>query len=199
MTSKTIRSFDGPAGTVAAKVMARMNRGAEVAAVETLAPGPHDTVLAIGFGPGVGVELLAARLVGGRVVGVDPSGVMMREATRRNARFIDHGKVQLHRAGVQAIPVSDASCDGAIAVNSAQLWQPFADGVAEVARVLRPGARLVTLTHDWALEKQAGRVDAWLESARETLERHGFTEIEHWRAHVERGRSITLCARLSRR
>ena len=68
--------FDGPAGALAAKVMARANRAAEAEAVERLGSSVADTVLAIGFGPGVGVALLAARLTSGTVVGVDPSAAM---------------------------------------------------------------------------------------------------------------------------
>ncbi len=173
-----------------------MNRDAELAAIETLAPGPDDTVLAIGFGPGVGIGLLAARLSSGRVIGIDPSDAMVKEASRRNARFLHDGKVELHQARVEHIPLEDATCHGAIAVNSAQLWTPFAAGVAELARVLRPGGRLVTLTHDWALERTAAaNVGTWLEEARATLEHHAFENIDTWRAQADRGHSVALCAR----
>lgn len=196
MASNTQRAFEGPAGTVAAKVMAVMNRAAEREAIETLRPASGDTVLVIGFGPGVGVELLAERLASGRVIGIDPSASMVREAARRNARFMHDGKVELHRASVERIPLPEASCDGGIAVNSAQLWDPLEVGVQELARVLRPTGRLVALTHTWAIGRTSeGTVEQWLELAANTLDRHGFDGIKHWRAAADRGTSVALTAR----
>jgi ubiquinone/menaquinone biosynthesis C-methylase UbiE len=69
--------FDGPAARLIAKAMARGNREAEAEAIAELDPAPDATVLAIGFGPGVGLKLLAPRV--SRVVGVDPSRVMVSE------------------------------------------------------------------------------------------------------------------------
>src|SRR5436309_4010136 len=45
---------------------------------------PYDRVLEVGFGPGVAIELIAARAANGLVAGIDPSDVMLREAKRRN-------------------------------------------------------------------------------------------------------------------
>ena len=55
----TISGFDGFVGRISGSVMARMNRDMERTAVAELNPSPNDSVLAIGFGPGVGIELLA--------------------------------------------------------------------------------------------------------------------------------------------
>jgi SAM-dependent methyltransferase len=49
----------GPIGMIAAMIMARANRAAEAEAVAELAPGPGEDVLVAGFGPGVGLHLLA--------------------------------------------------------------------------------------------------------------------------------------------
>src|SRR4051794_4594354 len=89
--------FDGAAGLVAARVMARVNRDAEYEAANRLAPVAGARLLVVGFGPGLGVERLAAdgaTFVGG----VDPSGVMLRAATRRNADAVAAGRVELLRA-----------------------------------------------------------------------------------------------------
>ena len=50
--------------------------------VDLLDVQPEDRVLEVGFGPGVAIELLAARASRGRVAGVDPSDVMVRQATK---------------------------------------------------------------------------------------------------------------------
>lgn len=87
MDMKPAQMFEGPAGRVTAMVMARRNRAAEREAVDVLDPSPGASVLAIGIGPGLGVELLAERLGRGNIAGIDPSEVMVREARRRCRRL----------------------------------------------------------------------------------------------------------------
>jgi ubiquinone/menaquinone biosynthesis C-methylase UbiE len=188
-------AFDGPIGAIAAKVMARLNRDAEAEAVDLLAPAPTDHVLVIGFGPGVGVKLLAAHLTEGHVLGVDPSAAMVAAATRANRKEIAAGQVALHAKTAEAIPASDATFDGAIAVNSLQVCEPFDATARELARVLRPGARLVSLTHDWAAARHAGSAAAWAEGVGHTLRLAGFGEVQDLAAKAEKGRAITLIAR----
>lgn len=181
--------FDGPLGLITARIMARHNLAAEREAIETLAPAPEDSVLAIGFGPGAGVAELAPRVAS--VGGVDPSWAMVTIARRR----VRAGQVRLERGTADRIPWPDNSFDGAIAVNSIMFWRPLDASVAEVARVLRPGAALVTLTHDWAVARQGRTVEGWLADTTAALAAGGFTEVRNWRAKAEDGRSVALTAR----
>lgn len=186
-----VNMFDGVAGRVVAKVMARTNREAEAEAIEALAPVAGDAVLALGIGPGVGVELLAEGGVVGRVVGIDPSAAMLDDAQRRNRTAIDAGVVELVRTTADRLPWPDESFDGAVAVNSIQLWEPLDGSLAEVARVLRPGARLVTLTHDWAVRRRAGRSpEEWLREVSSMGAELGLVNARVWRARAEDGRSV---------
>jgi ubiquinone/menaquinone biosynthesis C-methylase UbiE len=100
---------------------------------------PGDRVLEIGFGHGCTLAAVAARADRGRVIGVDPSEVMVRQASRRNRRAVTQGRVALHRAGVEAIPCGDAAFDKAFAVNSFQHWPDPLACLVEVKRVLTPG------------------------------------------------------------
>ena len=52
--------------------------------------------------------------------------------------------------------------DGVIAVNTLQLCEPIVDTARELARVMKPGAKLISLTHDWAMKRHAATVDTWL-------------------------------------
>jgi ubiquinone/menaquinone biosynthesis C-methylase UbiE len=191
----TASTYDGLSGRVVAKVMARSNRDAEREAIEVLDPSAGDAVLAIGAGPGVGVELLAARMGRGRVVAVDPSEVMLAETRRRNRRWIETGLVQLMESTAHRLPSPDASFDGAIAVNSIQLWKRLDLSIAEVARTLRPSGRLVALTHDWAIQRSTGRVvDDWFRWICHICADHGLASARTWRAQAEHGRSVAFTA-----
>lgn len=185
--------FDGPGAALVGAIMAKRNAEAEAEAVERLDPAPGAAVLVIGYGPGVGVALLARR--GVRVVGVDPSAAMLRQATRRNRRWIADGTVRLERATADAAPAEAAAFDGAVAVNALQMCEPIAPTAAELARVLKPGALLVSLTHDWAAARHAGSAEAWTDRTLAALAAAGFEDGQAFPARAEAGRSIALVAR----
>jgi len=187
--------FDGPGAGVVGLIMARANAEAESEAVARLDPAPDAHVLVIGYGPGVGVGLLARRLPQGVILGVDPSEAMRRQAARRNRRLIAEGRVRLERTAADRTSAPDAAFDGAIAVNSLQLCDPLPETARELARVLKPGARLVSLTHDWAAAKTSGSAAAWVAMVTEALGAFGFTDIVAAPARAENGRAIALTAR----
>src|ERR671924_362748 len=96
----------GLSGSIAGRIMGhrssnvRRNRWA----VDLLDVQPTDHVLEIGFGPGVAIAALVERATAGRVVGVERSPVMLRQARRRNAAAIRAGVVQLRLAPVEQLP-----------------------------------------------------------------------------------------------
>jgi SAM-dependent methyltransferase len=83
-----------------------------------------------------------SRAVGadGTVTGIDPSDAMLASARQRCA---GRGNVTLLEGSADALPLPDAGLDGAV---SLQVFEYVADipaALAELARVLRPGGRLV--------------------------------------------------------
>lgn len=188
------RPFDGFLGGFAGQAMASLNRRAEAEAIDLLAPLPNARVLVVGFGPGVGVELLARRLPAGHIIGVDPSRTMMRQAVRRNRSLIAAGKVELAAALAEAVPAASGTFDGVLAVNTLQMCEPFAPTARELARVMKPGAKLASLTHAWAIEKHAPTIDAWIEMAERALGEVGFKSSEHFRGKSEKGTIVALLA-----
>jgi SAM-dependent methyltransferase len=185
-------SFEGLGGRIAAKVMARMNAESEMEAVALLAPDRSATVLAVGIGPGIGVRALAARLDAGRVVGIDPSCVMVEASTKENGTGIAAGRVEIMCTAAHRLPWPAGTFDGVVAVNSIQLWDPLPESMAEVARVMRPGARLVAMTHEWALVRAGGSVSAWFTEIQGLGAAAGLTDLRVRRGRAEHGRSVVL-------
>jgi SAM-dependent methyltransferase len=110
--------------------------------VSLLGVRPTDQVLEIGFGPGLAVaELLRAGA--GHVYGIDHSGVMLRQASRRNAAAVRAGRVTLMRASVDQIPPAlDGPFDAILAINSLGFWPAPAERLAELRQRLAPGGRI---------------------------------------------------------
>jgi ubiquinone/menaquinone biosynthesis C-methylase UbiE len=172
--------------------MARLNRDMEGAAIAELDPAPHDHVLAVGFGPGVGIEELVARLGCGRVAGIDPSATMVAQAQSRNVGAVESGTAELVRAGAESIPFRDGAFHGVLAVNSMQLWS-LEPAVREVARVLAPDGVLVSMTHVWAIEKGKPLTD-WMATVVRLLEACGLSEVNHRTESFRSGRGLVLSA-----
>jgi SAM-dependent methyltransferase len=125
----------------------------EQAALGMAEPRDNESFLVIGFGPGVGLELLLDAVAPAAVLGVDPSRAMVNAARRRLARHRLRRSVELLRAPATGIPAA-RTFDAAIAVNCEQFWDPHRDSLEAIASALRPGGRLVTVTHQWAIEKR---------------------------------------------
>lgn len=113
------------------------------APVAMLDPKEGETVLDLGSGAGVDV-FLAARAVGssGRVIGVDMTPEMLEKA-RANARKAEIEHVEFREGRLEALPVEDGTVD-AVTSNCVINLVPDKQAVfREVARVLKPGGRLV--------------------------------------------------------
>lgn len=99
-----------------------------------------EEVLDVGFGGGIGVELVRQRLTSGRVVGIDISDEMVDRAAER---FVRDEQVRVLRADVSSLPFLDASFDRVYTVNSVFFWPDPGAGLAEIHRVLRPNGLAV--------------------------------------------------------
>src|SRR6516165_5500094 len=107
------------------------------ALIRELRPRSGERVLDVGAGTGVLAERISAS--GAAVVCIDPDAGSLAAAEKRlagrGAEFI--------AAPAESIPLPDASVDSAVVSLSAHHWQDRDEGFGEIARVLRPGGRLV--------------------------------------------------------
>ncbi|MBI5835256.1 MAG: arsenite methyltransferase [Armatimonadetes bacterium] len=104
---------------------------------------PGQTVLDLGSGAGLDL-LIAAEKVGpeGRVIGVDMTEAMVDRA-RRNVAAAGLGQVEVRQGLIEALPVESGSVDWVIS-NCVINLSPEKERVfAEIARVLRPGGRML--------------------------------------------------------
>ncbi len=115
---------------------------------ELLQAGRDQRILDVGCGTGDDVRALAA-VVGpsGRVTGVDSSAAMISEARQRSETL--SLPVEFCVGDAHALAFPDGTFDGARTDRTLQHLERPAGALAEMARVTRPGGRLVVSEPDW--------------------------------------------------
>jgi ubiquinone/menaquinone biosynthesis C-methylase UbiE len=113
------------------------------APVQHLDLQPGETVVDLGSGAGIDA-LIAAKQVGstGRVIGVDMTPEML-QAARANAERAGAKQVEFREGQLDLLPVDDSTVDAITSNCVINLVPDKAIVFREIARVLRPGGRLV--------------------------------------------------------
>ena len=140
------------------------------------------TVLDVGFGQGRTASVLLRD--GHRVIGVDASPTMVKQATARNRAACRDGRATLRHGDGITIPFADQTADAAITVHTIYFMPDPAATLGEIARVLRPGGTLAI-----ACRTSDTPAAAWIDPAVyripsvaqviDILQAAGFTGVEH--------------------
>lgn len=169
----------GALGRLAGLVMAhrRSNRDRNRWTVELLDLSPGDHVLEIGCGPGLALAASTARVTLGRVVGIDHSEVMIRQASHRNRQAVAAGTLDLRVGGLEQLDGLAGQFDKVYWVNVVQFVRDKPAAFRALRAVLRPGGLCATTY----MPRLSGATrDATLRSAneiRQHLEDAGFIDI----------------------
>jgi arsenite methyltransferase len=138
----------------------------------------EEAILEVGFGGG-GLLAMLLQATRGRVTGIDVSEAMVKRSRRR---FAGVDRLAVHPASVDALPLQNASVDKACSVNNLYFWPDPAAGMAELARVIRPGGRLaIAFEPAEELRKWPGHRHGFRlleeEDVRRLMEAAGFVRI----------------------
>lgn len=143
-------------------------------ALDVMRIRPTDRVLEVGSGRGVAAALVAQRLDGGHVLGLDRSATMTTAALRLNEAHVAAGAVAFRTTSLADADLAPSSFDVAFAFNVSLFWTPPARELAVLARALVPGGRLFVLHQPPSPEKNPAVVEA----ATRLLTGAGWTVLE---------------------
>lgn len=108
-----------------------------------LVPEPAH-ILDVGCGTGGFLRLAAQRFPAALLTGADPSEKMLEHAVAANPV---PDRLEFVHASAEALPFEDGSFDLAVSTMSFHHWADQAKGLAEIARVLRPGGAFLLADH----------------------------------------------------
>lgn len=151
------------------------------------------TIVDVASGPGTSA-LQVAHETGCSVIGIDLSPESINAANVRAAEEGLDARVRFVRGDAEALPLDDCSVDGALCECSLCTFPDKAAAASELARVLRPSARLALSDVTAApgrLPPGLASLEAWvaclagaqpLEETADLLERAGFLleTVERW-------------------
>lgn len=136
-------------GRLVGRALNRGNRRLVEAAIDAAGAEPGRSVADVGFGGGVGLRLLLDRVAPhGQVHGVDVSTTMVDQARRTFAEALAAGTLNVRVGSMTDLPLDDDAVDAVITVNTVYFVDELEDAFRELARVIRPGGRLVVGVSD---------------------------------------------------
>jgi ubiquinone/menaquinone biosynthesis C-methylase UbiE len=166
-------------GSIAGKIMARTRSNQERIrwTISLLNIRPDDRLLEIGFGPGFGIEFVSEIASEGLVVGIDHSEVMVRQASKRNAKAIRDGKVMLRLGSVSDLPKFNELFDKSFTINSIHFWTEPIDCLKELRKLLKPGGMIAVTLQPRSRSATDETTKNVGEEVATNLERAGFSEV----------------------
>lgn len=111
--------------------------------LDTINVQSTDHILEIGFGTGRLLAQMAALATHGSVSGLDYSADMVRDAEQRNRDWIRQGRMTVHLGDLARLDYADRRFDTVCTANTVYYWPDPVENVREMARVLKPGGKLV--------------------------------------------------------
>ncbi|MGV9314107.1 class I SAM-dependent methyltransferase [Streptomyces sp. NPDC003691] len=148
--------------------------------------GPVATALDAACGTGRTTAALAAR--GYRTIGVDQSPDMLEHARRK----VPDG--EFHEGRLEKLPLDDASVDLAVSTLALTHLPDLTGPVAELARVVRPGGRvIVSDMHPFVITLQGQCLFVAGDDALAFVRNHVHLAADYFRAFTDAGLVVRAC------
>ncbi len=187
---------EGLMGAVTGRLMAshRVNYDRNLWAVIILDPRPGDRVLEIGFGPGLGLELFAGLVGKGVVCGLDQSAQMIGQATRRNKRAVEQGRMRLFQTPVDDLPDFGCKFNKVLAVNSYQFWDNGVEGLKGLRGWMEPGGVIALLYQPMLKGDSQAEAKRFVEVCSADLPAAGFGVVRAHEKEIKSRPSVCVTA-----
>jgi ubiquinone/menaquinone biosynthesis C-methylase UbiE len=141
LLSEQLMNPSGERGVEVANMMNETNIGMTYNSINNLSLKEGEELLEIGHGNAGHLQQLLAKAKNLIYKGVDISELMIQEATRINAVFVENKTAAFVLYDGQNIPFQDNTFDAVFTVNTLYFWENPQAFLKEIERVMKPGGR----------------------------------------------------------
>jgi cyclopropane fatty-acyl-phospholipid synthase-like methyltransferase len=180
---KQLRQPSGLFGRLVSIMMDRRNRAFYETIIKELDLKSGDRIYEIGYGPGLGINLIANRITGCSIEGIDFSELMYNQAAKRNRKFVDAGIVNLRFGDLLTSAVDNEQYDKIFCVNVIYFWSDLAVVFDKIYSMLYDSGRFcIFMTPAKDFEKLKFAEDFFkysIETVESELKQAGFKSVEY--------------------
>ena len=146
---------------------------------------PHDKIVEIGYGPGIGIQMISKLCPTCTIHGIDFSRLMYKKAGNYNKPYVDEGRVQLHYGDFLKTSDLDEDYDKVFCLNVVYFWSELNSPFKKVCSLLKQGgafqiymADIDTLIKKKAPDSVFNKYS--IEQVMEALKSAGFENVEYY-------------------
>lgn len=127
----------GPLGKLVSNLMIMGNRSAYKTLIKDLTPDSNDKILEIGYGSGIGIDLISKKFENCDIYGIDCSELMYRRAAKRNSLLIKNNKVHLFLGDFIETEINTSGFNVIFCINVVYFWDDLHRPFDRVRLMLR--------------------------------------------------------------
>jgi ubiquinone/menaquinone biosynthesis C-methylase UbiE len=130
-------------GTIVGKLMAKGNLPAINETIKRLEISDTDTILEIGYGPGLGIAQTLSSNAHCTMKGIDFSDLMYKIASKKNRAFIQNKRLELLKGDFLSFELPPNSFSKVFGVNVIYFWPDLSAAAIKIKHILKPSGKAV--------------------------------------------------------
>jgi cyclopropane fatty-acyl-phospholipid synthase-like methyltransferase len=170
-------------GMFSSNVMIKGNKANYEKLIRDLDLQPGDKLLEIGYGPGVGINMIAKACTSCTIHGIDFSTLMYRKARKYNKQYLDNNTMLLQYGDFLKTAAVSNEYDKIFCLNVVYFWNELQEPFRKVLSLLKAGGAFhIYMANRDALEKAPDTVfnKYSIEQVVEALQSVGFENVAHY-------------------
>jgi len=170
-------------GIFSSNVMIKGNKANYEKILKELDLQPGDKLLEIGYGPGVGVNMIAKACSTCIIHGIDFSSLMYRRARKYNKKYLDDNRMSLQNGDFLMTPLAKNEYDKIFCLNVVYFWNDLYEPFKKVFSLLKPGGGFyIYMAHRDVLKRAPDKIfnKYSIEQVVEALKTAGFTDVAYY-------------------
>lgn len=149
LLGKQLRMPTGNIGKIVAKMMNKRNAKFYSEIINYLDVKDNDKIFEIGYGPGLGIKMLAELNIKCTINGIDFSELMFKEAYERNIKFINQLKVKLSYGDFLTEDFSKQTYNKVFCLNVIYFWKDLGVAFRKISSILENNGKFcIFMTHE---------------------------------------------------